>query len=46
MIKRDTIQRYVATVTDDSMGGQNVSYTPGEFITANVSINATFGDIQ
>lgn len=46
MIKRDTIQRYTATVAEDSMGGQSVSYSPAEIITANVSVNATFGDIQ
>lgn len=46
MIKRDTIRRYVATVTEDGMGGQSVSHTPAEVLVANVSIGASFADIQ
>lgn len=45
MIKRDTIQRYTAVTTEDGMGGNSVDYVPAEVVTANVSINATFGDI-
>ena len=46
MIKRDTIQHYLARVEeDDGMGGNNVSLVPSEFVEANVSINTTFGEI-
>ena len=45
MIKRDTIQHYLARVEEDGMGGNNVSLIPSEFVEANVSINTTFGEI-
>lgn len=45
MIKRDTIQRYTSIITEDEMGGNIVRLTPAEIIDANVSINATFGEI-
>lgn len=45
MIKRDTIQRYAAVVTKDEMGGDVVELNPAEIVDANVSINATFGEI-
>lgn len=45
MVKRDTIQRYQATLTPDGMGGNVVNLTPAEFVDANVSINATIGEI-
>ena len=46
MIKRDTMRRFVATVVEDGQGGQNVIMNPAEYITANVSISASFGEIQ
>ena len=45
MVKRDTIQRYAAIVTKDEMGGDVVQLKPAEIVDANVSINATFGEI-
>lgn len=45
MIKRDTIQRYSATVTEDEMGGNLVELHPAETIRANVSIGTNFGEI-
>lgn len=45
MVKRDTIQHYLARVEEDGMGGNNVSLIPSEFVEANVSINTTFGEI-
>ena len=45
MIKRDTIQRYAAVVTKDEMGGDVVKLNPAEIVDANVSINATLGEI-
>lgn len=45
MIKRDTIQHYLARVEEDGMGGNKVSLIPSEFVEANVSINTTFGEI-
>lgn len=45
MIKRDTIQRYSATVAPDEMGGNIVELKPAEIINANVSIGATYGEI-
>ena len=45
MVKRDTIQRYAAIVDQDEMGGNIVSLNPAEIVDANVSINATLGDI-
>lgn len=45
MIKRDTIRRYAAIVTKDEMGGDVVELNPAEIVDANVSINATFGEI-
>ena len=45
MVKRDTIQRYAAVVTKDEMGGDVVELNPAEIIDANVSINATLGEI-
>ena len=45
MVKRDTIQRYAAIVNQDEMGGNIVSLNPAEIVDANVSINATFGEI-
>lgn len=46
MIKRDTIRRFTASVVEDGLGGQDVIMNPAEFITANVSISASFGEIQ
>lgn len=45
MIKRDTIQRYAAIVTQDEIGGDIVELKPAEIVDANVSINASFGEI-
>ena len=45
MVKRDTIQRYAAIVDQDEMGGNIVSLNPAEIVDANVSINATLGEI-
>lgn len=45
MIKRDTIQRYVAVITEDGMGGNIVELAPAETVSANVSIGTTFGEI-
>ena len=45
MVKRDTIQRYAAIVNQDEMGGNIVSLNPAEIVDANVSINATLGEI-
>lgn len=45
MVKRDTIQRYAAIVTKDEMGGNIVQLNPAEIVDANVSINATLGEI-
>lgn len=45
MVKRDTIQRYQAIVSQDEMGGNLVELIPAEIIDANVSINATLGEI-
>ena len=45
MVKRDTIQRYKAIVSQDEMGGNLVELIPAEIIDANVSINATLGEI-
>jgi hypothetical protein len=45
MVKRDTIQRYAAIVTQDEMGGNIVQLNPAEIVDANVSINATLGEI-
>lgn len=45
MVKRDTIQRYAAIVTQDEMGGNVVQLNPAEIVDANVSINATLGEI-
>ena len=45
MVKRDTIQRYAAIVDQDEMGGNNVQLNPAEIVDANVSINATLGEI-
>ena len=45
MVKRDTIQRYAAVVTKDEMGGDVVNLNPAEIVDANVSINATLGEI-
>lgn len=45
MVKRDTIQRYAAIVTQDEMGGNIVQLNPAEIVDANVSINTTLGEI-
>lgn len=46
MIKRDLIRRYaVITADDDKMGGSAIDRTPAEFVKANVSLNATIGEI-
>lgn len=45
MIKRDTLRRYAAIITEDSMGGQVVELAPAEVVAANVSVSATFGEI-
>ena len=45
MVKRDTIQRDAAIVTQDEMGGNIVQLNPAEIVDANVSINATLGEI-
>ena len=45
MVKRDTIQRYFAQETKDDMGGSIVTLVPAEIIDANVSINASLGEI-
>lgn len=45
MIKRDTIQRYSATVEQDEMGGNIIHLHPAEIIDVHTSINATFGEI-
>lgn len=45
MVKRETIQRYKAIVSQDEMGGNIVELIPAEIIDANVSINATLGEI-
>lgn len=45
MVKRDTIQRYAAIVTEDAMGGNIIQLNPAEIIDANISINTTFGEI-
>ena len=45
MVKRDTIQRYAAIVNQDEMGGNIVQLNPAEIVDANVSINATLGEI-
>ena len=45
MVKRDTIQRYAAIVTQDEMGGNVVQLNPAEIVDAHVSINATLGEI-
>ena len=47
MIKRDTIQRYVAIVTQDEIGGTIVErMRPEEIIPANVSIGTSFKEVN
>lgn len=42
VIKRDTIQRFRITTTDDEQGGQKIEYTPLEYITVAASITSVF----
>ena len=41
MIKRDTIQRLAATITEDDVGGQNLQLQWAENIPAHISIGAS-----
>ena len=45
MIKRDLIRRYAVITAPDEMGGSAIDRRPAEFVKANVSINATIGEI-
>ena len=45
MIKRDLIRRYAVITTPDEMGGSTIDRSPAEFVKANVSVNATIGEI-
>lgn len=45
MIKRDLIRRYAVITTPDEMGGSAIDRRPAEFVKANVSLNATIGEI-
>ena len=45
MIKRDLIRRYAVITAADEMGGSAIDRTPAEFVKANVSLNATIGEI-
>lgn len=45
MIKRDLIRRYAVITAEDEMGGSSIDRTPAEFVKANVSLNATIGEI-
>lgn len=45
MIKRDLIRRYAVITTPDEMGGSTIDRSPAEFVKANVSVNATVGEI-
>ena len=45
MIKRDLIRRYAVITAEDEMGGSAIDRTPAEFVKANVSLNATIGEI-
>ena len=45
MIKRDLIRLYAVITAEDEMGGSAIYRTPAEFVKANVSLNATIGEI-
>ena len=45
MIKRDLIRRYAVITAEDEMCGSAIDRTPAEFVKANVSLNATIGEI-
>ena len=45
MIKRDLISRYAVITAEDEMGGYAIDRTPAQFVKANVSLNATIGEI-